>query len=777
MIRKKKLSTIIILILFISIGYAVLSTNLSITGLSKFKKNTWSVHFENITDKSLNTTENYLSAVLSEDRKSIEFELSLENPGESYAFFTDIVNEGTLDAMLDSVEVEGIPDELKNAIGIQVSYLDGVELTQYDLLRKNTRETIKVEALFKDSSEIEIRDLPTMDYDLTLTLTINYLQADENAQVRENGVEDEELPIITKLNTTVDANTILAKIDSYDNYSGITKYYFSKDGGTTFVESTSPNYTFTSLDDGDYEIVAYVEDVTGNKSARTTNTVPVYAIYAVLYNDGTLVFNSSGNVDSSKTIEENYGNITKSDYDYYTVPWQANNGASKITKVNIENTIKPLSTASWFSLYRLTEIGNIENLDTSNVTDMNHMFSGCSALETLNVSHFNTSKVTDMSGMFAYDTKLVSLDLSNFNTSNVTTMKEMFSNNAVNTLNLSSFDTSKVTDIDSMFYQMPNIESLDLSNFDTSNITNMGYIFYYSKKLKTLNISTWNTSKVTNMHGMFLNTSSLESLDLNSWDVSNVEDMGDMFGSNTNLIHLNISNWNTRKVKSTAYMFTSDTSLTSLDLSGWNVSNVTDMSHMFYATKSLTSLNISGWNVSKVKNMRGIFSLAENLVSLDISNWNVSNVTDMGYMFYECKALENLNIYRWNTSKVNDMGDIFNGTSRLTTLDISNWDVSNVQNLRGIFSNMSNLVSLDISNWNVSNVQNMGQVFYECSKLNGLDLSKWNTKNVTSFYDMFNNTSQNATSKVWYYGPNSTSLYDNLNQSSNVYATLTYKSN
>ena len=49
---------------------------------------------------------------------------------------------------------------------------------------------------------------------------------------------------------------------------------------------------------------------------------------------------------------------------------------------------------------------NITNLifkdvDTSNVTDMNNMFSNCGALTSLDVSKFDTSKVTDMYGMFS----------------------------------------------------------------------------------------------------------------------------------------------------------------------------------------------------------------------------------------------------------------------------------------------------------------------------------------------------------------------------------------
>ena len=67
-------------------------------------------------------------------------------------------------------------------------------------------------------------------------------------------------------------------------------------------------------------------------------------------------------------------------------------------------------------------------LDTSKVTDMNHLFYNCTSLTALNISNLNTSNVTNMNGMFANCKSLKSLDLSNFDTSNVTDMGNMFIN-------------------------------------------------------------------------------------------------------------------------------------------------------------------------------------------------------------------------------------------------------------------------------------------------------------------------------------------------------------
>jgi surface protein len=61
---------------------------------------------------------------------------------------------------------------------------------------------------------------------------------------------------------------------------------------------------------------------------------------------------------------------------------------------------RPKSTKYWFcEFFALTEIQHLEYLNTSEVTDMSHMFY-CPSLTELDLSKFNTDKVTDMSRMF-----------------------------------------------------------------------------------------------------------------------------------------------------------------------------------------------------------------------------------------------------------------------------------------------------------------------------------------------------------------------------------------
>ena len=63
----------------------------------------------------------------------------------------------------------------------------------------------------------------------------------------------------------------------------------------------------------------------------------------------------------------------------------------------------------------------------SNITDMNHMFYGCSSLLSLpDISKWNTNKIKDMSWMFSNCSLLSLPDISKWNTENVNMMCFMF---------------------------------------------------------------------------------------------------------------------------------------------------------------------------------------------------------------------------------------------------------------------------------------------------------------------------------------------------------------
>ena len=192
-----------------------------------------------------------------------------------------------------------------------------------------------------------------------------------------------------------------------------------------------------------------------------------------------------------------------------------NNGSviNNCTKAVFESSfasVKPTNLSGWFNGFsKMITIEGIENLNTSEATDMSEMFNGCTKLATLDVSHFNTSKVTSMNGMFA-NCSVVVLDLSGFDTSNVTMMSQMFYQSRVDVLDLSSFDTSNVTMMSQMFYRCQGLQYLDLSSFNTSKVTTTSSMFYFCDKLERIVVSdAWDMSAVTSSTNMFYNCKAL----------------------------------------------------------------------------------------------------------------------------------------------------------------------------------------------------------------------------------------------------------------------------
>ena len=96
---------------------------------------------------------------------------------------------------------------------------------------------------------------------------------------------DVEIPTLSNMNISTKDDVMEVTITATDNESGLYKYYYSKDGGKTYIESNNPNYTFTSLDEGDYLVTAYVKDTAGNTSEiKAQSTAIRYTSYCMKNN-------------------------------------------------------------------------------------------------------------------------------------------------------------------------------------------------------------------------------------------------------------------------------------------------------------------------------------------------------------------------------------------------------------------------------------------------------------------------------------------------------------
>ena len=416
------------------------------------------------------------------------------------------------------------------------------------------------------------------------------------------------------------ANLTTIYVDSGWSTDAVTMSQYMFHGCTNLVGEKGTVYNASHRD----AAYAHIDGGPSNPGYLSSLIPEAYVVYNPNNTTLTFCYDTQRRYRTGTTYDLNQG--------FNDTGWETDGTNFNVTRVVFDSSFtnaRPTTTYAWFyNMQNLESIIGLNNLNTSEVTDMQYMFGHCTKLTSLDLSSFNTANVTNMPGMFYYCEKLTSLDLSSFNTAKVTNMSYMFSEcSGLTSLDLSSFNTAKVTNMNYMFNRCKKLESLDLSSFNTSKVTDIRFMFSYCYGLTSLDLSSFNTEKVTDMGYLFYWCEKLESLDLSSFNTANVTDMEDMFYDCSGL--------------------------TSLDLGSFNTANVTDMGGMFSDCSGLTSLDLSSFNTEKVIDMASMFSDCSGLTSLDLSSFNTANVTNMAEMFYDCSNLAT--IYAgsgWNTNAV-----------------------------------------------------------------------------------------------------------------------------
>ena len=186
--RKKTIrQSLLILLLLIGIGYAALRTTLKIDGTVGVDKTTWDVHFENVSVTNGSVTANPAPTSNDTDTTEMTYAVNFSQPGDYFEFTVDIVNDGSIDAMIESVSNNAYanassttPIAIPAYLSSTVTYDDGTPIQQNQELLHNTSEKIKVRIEFK--KDINVSDLPSSGAtSLVFKFNGSYKQKDENA--------------------------------------------------------------------------------------------------------------------------------------------------------------------------------------------------------------------------------------------------------------------------------------------------------------------------------------------------------------------------------------------------------------------------------------------------------------------------------------------------------------------------------------------------------------------------------------------------------------------
>ena len=280
MMRKRKYKYLLLIgiLLFISIGYALLSVDLGVSGMLNIDDGSWNVHFENYQETNNSTvspTSGNAPVITGNTTTEISYAVQFNEPGELYEFTIDIVNGGTLDANVKALEAvlkdgDNVISNIPSYLDYSVTYSNGDEYVTPHGLAAAARETILVRVEFK-------RDILVAEYEEAAGKEFQFGLIIMSEQGKNTPPSEYYYLFTDTADFTFrigDDITNYENVDLYDNYQAANSNVFLRhtmEGNK--IKRTDIGYIYNgnvyyippySTDDEDYDItVAYILDIFG----------------------------------------------------------------------------------------------------------------------------------------------------------------------------------------------------------------------------------------------------------------------------------------------------------------------------------------------------------------------------------------------------------------------------------------------------------------------------------------------------------------------------------
>ena len=181
-----------IAIVAMSIGFAAYATTLTIGGGSTGSgsavtiKKAWDVHYDSTATEATAETAAVASngSITSISTTNVTFTATLNEPGDYYQFTLPVMNEGTMTAYLDSINMTALTDAQKAYLEFTIAY-DGVTATNQNItgitgksLASNGTKNMVVTVTFKQTTDQEA--LPTTDSTVNLWAELLFEDTDNS---------------------------------------------------------------------------------------------------------------------------------------------------------------------------------------------------------------------------------------------------------------------------------------------------------------------------------------------------------------------------------------------------------------------------------------------------------------------------------------------------------------------------------------------------------------------------------------------------------------------
>ena len=246
------------------------------------------------------------------------------------------------------------------------------------------------------------------------------------------------------------------------------------------------------------------------------------------------------------------------------------------------------------------------------------------------IFEFN-EKVKNMSYFF-FSTSVTEVDFTNFDSSEMIDINHLFSNSKINTITWGPrFSTSKVVRMDSLFSSIGPLE-VDLSQLNTSKTTNFSCMFEHATlESEIINLTSFDTSNAIDLSGMF-RSSTFKSINVSSFNTSKVKLMNETFGDCMWLQTIDLSVFDTSKVTNMSNMFTDCSTLVSIE-QHFTSESLTSAIKMFFGCRQLKKIDLSGFVGEVLTNIDSMFKFCYSSIIIDLRNFVCEKCNGAGNLF------------------------------------------------------------------------------------------------------------------------------------------------
>jgi len=282
----------------------------------------------------------------------------------------------------------------------------------------------------------------------------------------------------------------------------------------------------------------------------------------------------------------------------------------------------------------LTNIEGLENLNTSEVTNMHEMFSGCNALESLDLRAFSIAKVTDMGSMFEKCKALTTIYCNDDWSGSTAESSKLFYN--CSKLKGGQGTAYKYSTNDIVYArpdggtESPGLFTAVVTEVYTEFDEETGTLMYYYDDLRATR------SGLTEGYDPVGNPKAVRFTGYYDYVKKAVIDPSMKDAGLTSMTRMFYGGFNigTDARQSLSAM----TEVEGMEY--LNTAEVTNTSEMFDGCESLTSIDLRTFSIAKVDNLASMFSNCKELTTIYCNDdWSYSTAPSMN-LFYNCKKLK-----------------------------------------------------------------------------------------------------------------------------------------